>query len=111
MTIRNYKKQFWVGRDSFGKMIYAGDTVEVWLPWETRSPHQSVVIWNRMDGAFIESHPSHNAIHGKVHHRDLRSYLNTPAIPVWNYDEDEEGVITGHEQGYVKKVKSFYSGE
>jgi hypothetical protein len=64
-----------------------------------------------MDGAFIESHPSHNAIHGKVHHRDLRSYLNTPAIPVWNYDEDEEGVITGHEQGYVKKVKSFYSGE
>jgi hypothetical protein len=111
MTIRNYKKAFWVGKDSFGKMIYAGDTVEVWLPWETRSPHQSRVLWNRMDGAFIESHPAHNAIHGKVHHRDLRSYLNTEPIPVWNYDDDEDGVITGYEQGYVKKVKSFYSGD
>ena len=58
MTIRNYKKEYWVGKDSFGKMIYAGDTVEVWLPWETRSSHQSKVLWNRIDGAFIESHPA-----------------------------------------------------
>ena len=41
MTIRNYKKAYWVGRDSYGKMIYDGDTVEVWLPWETGTPHQS----------------------------------------------------------------------
>jgi len=45
MTIRNYKKAYWVGRDSYGKMIY------------------------------------------------------------------DEGTITGYKQGYVKKVKSFYSGE
>jgi hypothetical protein len=62
-----------------------------------------------MDGAFIESHPSHNAIHGKVHHRDLRSYLNTPPVPTWSYEEDEEGTIIGYKQGYVKKVKSFYT--
>ena len=89
MTIRNYKKEFWIGKDSYGKMIYAGDTVEVWLPWETGTSHQSKVIWNRLDGAFIESHPSHNAIHGKVHHRDLRYYLNTPPIHTWSYEEDE----------------------
>ena len=109
MTIRNYKKMYWIGRDSFGKMIYSGDTVEVWLPWETGTPHQSVVIWNRMDGAFIESHPAHNAIHGKVHHRDLRSYLNTPPVPTWSYEENDEGTIVGYKQGYVKKVKSFYT--
>ena len=108
MTIRNYKKEYWVGKDSFGKMIYAGDTVEVWLPWETRSSHQSKVLWNRIDGAFIESHPAHINLNGGMKHRDLRSYLNTPSIPIWNYDEDEEGVISGYEQGYVKKVKSFY---
>lgn len=110
MTIRNYKKEFWIGKDSFGKMIYAGDTVEVWLPHETRGPHQSKVLWNRMDGAFIESHPVHNnAIHGKVHHRDLRSYLNTEPVPIWSYKENDEGTMVGYKQGYVKKVKSFYT--
>ena len=109
MTIRHYKKAYWIGRDSFGKMIYDGDTVEVWLPWETGSPHQSKVFWNRMDGAFIESHPAHNAIHGRVHHRDLRSYLNTEPVPTWSYEENDEGTIVGYKQGYVKKVKSFYT--
>ena len=108
MTIRHYKKAYWIGRDSFGKMIYAGDTVEVWLPWETGSPHQSKVLWNRLDGAFIEAHPAHNAIHKKVHHRDLRSYIGTEPVPIWHYEDDkDEGTITGYEQGYVKKVKSF----
>jgi hypothetical protein len=109
MTIRNYKKAFWIGKDSFGKMIYAGDTVEVWLPWETRSPHQSKVFWNRMDGAFIEAHPAHNKMHEKVHHRDLRSYLDTEPLPIWSYDENDEGMISRYQQGYVKKVKSFYT--
>jgi hypothetical protein len=108
MTIRNYKKAYWIGKDSFGKMIYAGDTVEVWLPWETGSPHQSKVLWNRLDGAFIEAHPAHNAIHKKVHHRDLRSYIGTEPVPIWHYEDDkDEGTITGYKQGYVKKVKSF----
>ena len=111
MTIRQYKKEFWIGRDSFGKMIYLNDTVEVWLPWETGTPHQSKVLWNRMDGAFIEAHPAHIRIHGSPHHRDLRSYLNTEPVPIWSYEEDEEGIITGYKQGYVKKVKSFYTGD
>lgn len=109
MTIRNYKKAYWIGKDSFGKMIYWNDTVEVWIPHETRVPHQSKVLWNRMDGAFIESHPAHIRLHGSVHHRDLRSYLNQEPMPIWNYKDDEdEGVIERYEQGYVKKVKSFY---
>ena len=109
MTIRNYKKEYWIGKDSFGKMIYAGDTVEVWLPWETRTPHQSIVHWNRVDGAFIEAHPAHIRLEQKPHHRDLRSYLNTEPIPVWDYEENDEGTIVGYNQGYVKKVKSFYN--
>ena len=109
MTIRNYKKAFWIGKDSYGKMIYAGDTVEVWLPWETRSPHQSKVLWNRIDGAFIEAHPAHIKMHEKVHHRDLRSYLDTEPLPIWSYDENDEGMISRYQQGYVKKVKSFYT--
>ena len=109
MTIRNYKKAYWIGKDSFGKMIYWGDTVEVWLPGETRSSYQSTVFWNRMDGAFIESHPTHNALHGKVVHRDLRPYLNQEPVPIWHYeDDDDKGTIIGYKQGYVKKVKSFY---
>lgn len=108
MKIQQYKKEYWIGKDSFGKMIYVGDIVEVWLPWETRTPHQSEVLWNRMDGAFIESHPAHIKINNSSKHRELRSYLGTSAILIWNYDKDEEGIIVGYEQGYVKKVKSFY---
>jgi hypothetical protein len=112
MTIRQYKKDFWIGRDSFGKMIYMNDTVEVWIPYETHTPHQSKVLWDRMDGAFIEAHPAHIKMHEGVHHRDLRSYLNQDPMPVWGYEtenEDEEGTIMGYKQGYVKKVKSFYT--
>ena len=109
MTIRNYKKAYWIGKDSFGKMIYAGDTVEVWSPMETRSPHQSVVLWNRMDGAFIEAHPAHIKMEGKPHHRDLRYYFDDTSIPIWEYNPDGEDRIIRHEKGYVKKVKSFYN--
>lgn len=110
MTIRNYKKAYWIGKDSFGKMIYSGDIVEVWIPHETQKPHQSRVLWNRIDGAFIEAHPAHILIHSGVHHRDLRSYLNQQPMPIWGYDnEDDEGTIMGYKQGYVKKVKSFYT--
>lgn len=108
MTIRNYKKAFWIGRDSFGKMIYAGDTVEVWSPMETRTPHQAIVLWNRMDGAFIEAHPSHIKIEKEIHHRDLRYYFDDTPIPIWEYNPDGEDKIVRYEKGYVKKIKSFY---
>lgn len=109
MTIRNYKKAYWIGKDSFGKMIYAGDTVEVWNPWETRTPHQSKVLWNRIDGAFIEAHPAHIKMHEKPYDRDLRYYLDQEPLPTWSYDENGEGTIVGMQRGYVKKVKSFYT--
>ena len=110
MTIRNYKKAYWICKDSFGKMIYAGDTVEVWSPMETRNPHQSKVLWNRIDGAFINAHPAHIKMHNEPHHRDLRYYFDDTLIPIWDWDEEtEKDYIARYEKGYVKKVKSFYT--
>jgi len=106
MTIRQYKKKYFICKDDFGKMIYLGDTVEVWMPCEA-SPYQSCVYWNRLDGAFIDGHPAHIRM-GHGSHRTLSHFLkcNNPAVPV--YESFDDDAIPVWKQGYVKKVKSFY---
>ena len=104
MNLRLYKKRYAICKDCQGKMIYWWDLVEVWNPVETRTPHQSRVYWNMLDGAFIEQHPSHQK-NNKIYHRSLNEYLNQDKIPLW----DEDGELIGYQLGYVKKVKSFYN--
>ncbi len=93
-----------------GKTIYAGDTVEVLLPWETHTPHQSKVFWNALDGAFINSHPAHNFLNdGKSKHRSLRDYMfqkDQPGVPMYDHPEDEKP--SKRIKGFCRKVKSFY---
>jgi len=74
MTIRLYKKRYFICLDDNKKKIYVGDTVEVHLSHETHTPHQSIVYWNMLDGAFIESHPAHKRLGSS--HRDLGNYIN-----------------------------------
>ena len=106
MTIRQYKKKYFICKDDFGKMIYRGDTVEVWSPGETKA-NKSVVYWNRLDGAFIDAHPGHVKL-GISRHRNLSGFFirNNPPVPIYDsFDDDAEPTWY---QGYVKKVKSFY---
>ena len=106
MTIRQYKKKYFICKDDFGKMIYLGDTVEVWMPCEAK-PYQSCVYWNRLDGAFIDGHPAHVKM-GISIHRNLSNFLmkNNPPVPV--YDSFDDDAVPTWKQGDVKKVKSFY---
>ena len=109
MTIRQYKKKYFICKDDFGKMIYLGDTVEVWKPCETK-PYKSIVYWNRLDGAFVDGHPGHVKM-GHSTHRSLNEFFirNNPAIPV--YDSFDDDALPTWKQGYVKKLKSFYEGD
>ena len=106
MTIRQYKKKYFICKDDFGKMIYRGDTVEVWSPGETKA-YKSVVYWNRLDGAFIDSHPGHVKL-GISRHRNLSGFFirNNPPVPI--YDSFEDDAELTWQQGYVIKIKSFY---
>lgn len=106
MKIKDYKKRYAICKDSLGKMIYWYDLVEVWNPTETRTPHQSRVYWNMLDGAFIDEHPSHAKLHKKVCHRSLNEYLRQEKVPLWDHNDDK---LIGYQIGYVKKIKSFYN--
>ena len=59
MTIREYKKRYRICEDVEGKTIYAGDTVELYNGVEMRSSWTSLVYWNMVDGAYVDSHPGH----------------------------------------------------
>ena len=102
MTIRFYKKNYYICRDDNGQMIYAGDTVEVHDPMETRTSYQSVVHWNRIDGAFVDAHPAHVKMNLSTH-RDLRDYLGKKDRSL--YDQNEN-LIT--QSTSCIKIKSFY---
>jgi hypothetical protein len=100
MNIRHYKKLYYICKDDNGKKIYAGDTVEVRLPWETKSSYQSVVYFNMVDGAFIDAHPGHIKM-GLQTYRNLRDFLEQEPIEMSIDDE----MISA--RGFCRKVKSF----
>jgi hypothetical protein len=101
MNIRHYKKLYYICKDDNGKKIYAGDVVEVRIPWETKTSYQSVVYFNMLDGAFIDAHPGHVKM-GLSTHRSLRDFLDKEAIDIMV--DDELTTV----KPYCKKVKSFY---
>ena len=103
MNKRTYKKLYKICKDDFGKTIYAGDTVELYMPHELRTTWESKVFWNMLDGAWVNAHPSHIKMDlGKD--RDLRDYLNQKATPFYNGDDE----IVEWKKGYCKKVKSVF---
>lgn len=46
-------------KDCFGEDIRVGDTVELFVGFETKTSWVSKVYWNMLDGAYVESHPAH----------------------------------------------------
>lgn len=85
--------------DSFGQRIYPGDTVELFMGIEMRTPWKSKVYWNMLDGAFVDAHPGHRKM-GLSVHRSLREFLDREDIRIPNQDGEIEVLKT-----YCKKVK------
>jgi hypothetical protein len=104
MNNRRFKKLYAICEDDNGKMIYPGDTVEVLIPWETKTPHRSIVKWNPLDGAYIESHPAHLTLDISKH-RKLRDYLwqTGNGVPIYDHPDDEKP--SKYVKGYCRKVK------
>ena len=109
MKIRTYKKKYWISKDDDGKMIYAGDTVELWIPYETQKPYQSIVYWDRLHGALVDRHPAHRWMDRGSNYRRLLEYMNQDkrGFPLYSFD-DEGNEICNYRVGYCRKVKSFY---
>lgn len=100
---KQYKKDYFIGEDSFGNTLYALDEVEIFIPTERTKPFLSRIYWTRMDGAMIQM--TAPTIHNEkgYTHRPLRYFLEQS--PIKFVDEDDKPVIL---QGYVKKVRHFY---
>lgn len=103
MKIKDYKKKYAICKDSNGKVIYVGDTLELHAPMEISSTWESIVHWNMLDGAFVNSHPSHIKMGMGSGHRELRYFIDQDKITI----PDQDGNM--HDCSYtVVKVKSFY---
>lgn len=108
MNKRQYKKAYWICKDDDGKMIYAGDTVELLIPYETSKSYTSIVYWDRLYGALVDKHPAHRWMEGGSKYRRLSEYLNQDkrGIPVWDHPDDENP--SHYKVGFCRKVKNFY---
>jgi hypothetical protein len=106
-NLREYKKKYFICKDDNGETIYMGDIVEVHDPMETKTPYQSKVYWNRVDGAFIDPHPAHKSM-GHNSHRFLRGFIGKQDRSCWVYHgpNDEDSVWKVRTTKCVK-VKSF----
>lgn len=88
-----------ITNDSFGQRIYPGDTVELFMGIEMRTPWKSKVYWNMLDGAFVDAHPGHRKM-GLGVHRSLREFIGQEDIKVYNENDELVTLKT-----YCKKVK------
>ena len=100
--IKQYKKKYFICKDNFGNKIYAGDTVELSCPQETSTTWISIVHWNMLDGAFVDSHPAHKSMFNSVN-RELSGLIKQYPIDIYDCNDN----ITKIKQGYCKKIKSF----
>jgi len=102
VSIRNYKKKYYICKDDFGKKLYVGDIVEIYLPCELRSTWTSEIAWSMLHGAWVDSHPSHKIFsNDPEHQRMLYPLLNQSEITMFT----DDGYVT--KKGYCKKIKSF----
>lgn len=111
MNKRQYKKAYWICKDDDGKMIYAGDTVELFIPYETTRSYTAVVHWDRLHGAMVKGHPAHRFLNnGKAGWRPLSGYLNQDkkGFPIYAEGGDETPT---YRVGFCRKVKSFYEND
>lgn len=77
-SYKNYqkiKKQVFLGLDDYKKKLYVWDYVELKAPMELTTSWISRIFWNPVDGAFVDSHPSHRALGMSGGHRNLGSFL------------------------------------
>lgn len=106
MNIRQFKKRYYLCKDDFGNRLYPGDTVEIKLSFGNKYPYQSLIYWNRLDGAFIDASPSSKLFNnGNDVHRSLRSVLKQKPFLYDQYGSDEK--VAQH--GYIKKIKSTWN--
>ena len=82
MTLRQYKKKYFICYDDNKKKIYVGDTVELQISHETNTSYKSIVYWNMLDGAYVDCHPAHKTLNNK--NRKLSDYIkyNSKCIKV-----------------------------
>lgn len=104
MKLKFFKKRYCLGKDDFGNKLYPGDLVELWIPMETKSPYQTKIKWNMLDGAFVECHPAHKLFGGGGDRR-LSNFLNQTPTKIFVDEEDKEFVM---QTGYCKKIKSVW---
>jgi hypothetical protein len=70
------RKRILLGKDDFNNKLYIYDFVKLTQRTNIKTPWISQIFWNVIDGAFINSHPAHAAMNGKISsHRDLREFL------------------------------------
>lgn len=103
MNKRQFKKKYLLCKDSFGKNLYAGDTVEIYVPMEMRSSWQSQIAWDMLHGAWVDCHPGHVKM-GLGRMRELYSLLEPITIPIFIYGKEEPEYKTS----YVKLVKHLW---
>ena len=102
MTIKEYKKRYYICKDDFGNKLYAGDTVELYCPIELSTKWVSKIHWNMLYGAYVDYHLAHKKIFNDVDkQRPLYTLLNQYESQIY-IDSDSIKV-----KGYVKKIKSF----
>lgn len=73
--IQKLRKQVYLGLDDVKKKLYVWDYVELNVPMEIKSSWISRIYWNPVDGAFVDSHPTHKAMGLGNGYRELRSFL------------------------------------
>lgn len=106
MNLRQYKSKYLICKDDYGKNIYAGDTVELYCPFEMSSTWSSIVYWSMLHGAWVDAHPGHKMLSRNPNEkRELAPLLGQLEYDIYHYGEEEPSKM----KGYCKKIKSFYA--
>lgn len=105
VSIRNYKKKYYICEDDFGNRLYPGDTVEIYLPCELSTTWTSIIYWSMLYGAWVDSHPIHKSLSNNEEQRMLHGLIGQTEFRKYTYGENDETYII--KQGYCKKIKSF----
>ena len=91
-TMRAYNKwrhQYWLGNDIPGNKIYPGDLLRITVRSETTVGHCSQVHWDCLNGAQVQSHPSHKIMDGySVDDRMYRGLARLLQEQTWTVDTE-----------------------